>query len=201
MNKRLLSILMMLLALSLFAACGPARPVTGDDIDPAPAAPEQTPEETARQFLELMLDDDRELQLAILQNVTAVNAGMIDPSDEQREAMNETALRLDGLLRDKFAVLVSPDILDKRIKDGSLMQYERLLGGARAVAELSGCLFETKGDTVSYTAQVTCRVNGSQLGDSVPIKGEVEIGKDGLITGFTVDSTGDLSRLLAQEVK
>lgn len=184
-------IVLVIIMLALLAACSPAGSGGqagggGTDANSHQAA--------ARTFLTLMLEDDAELQQAILDNVAAINAGMILPSEEQRQTMNETAARLDSLLRDRFGDLLTADQLDRRIRDGSLMQYQQLQAGTGAVLRLSDCQFSEDGSHLEYTAQVECVADG--VSQSVPIQGEMDFDAAGLIEYFNADSLGQLSKVL-----
>ena len=194
MKKSFIILVILLLILSLLAACGPAENSGGEtatDDEPVPADSHQ---DAAQTFLTLMLEDDAELQQAILDNVAAINMGMIAPTDEQRQAMNDAAARLDSLLRDRFGSLLTADQLDRRIRDGSLMQYQQLQAGTGAVLRLSDCQFSEDGSHLEYTAQVECVADG--VSQSVPIQGEIDFDAAGLIEYFNADSLGQLSKVL-----
>ena len=188
--------LALILGTLLLAACGPSPEAENEPADPAqPAVADPDDREaTARSFLQLMLDDDRELQIAVRQNVADINAGMIDPSEEQLRAMRESTALVEQLLRDKFSGLLSADCLEKRLKDGSLVQYQRLLGGARATAELLDPVFTENGDRLDYTASVRC----SAAEEELPVAGSLTFDAAGHIDHFTFDTIGKLSQLLAQ---
>ena len=179
--------------LALLAACSPAGSGGQAGGGGTDAGSHQA---AARTFLTLMLEDDAELQQAILDNVAAINAGMILPSEEQRQAMNETAARLDSMLRDRFGDLLTADQLDRRIRDGSLMQYQQLQAGTGAALTLSDCQFSEDGSHVEYTAQVECVAGG--VSQSVPIQGELDFDGEGKIEYFNLDETGQLSKVLTQ---
>lgn len=189
MTKRFIC-LALLLAFSLLAACGQI----GNDAGGS-AVGGGSREEAARRFLELMLDDDAELQEAVRQSAAAINEGMIAPTAEQRQAISDTAARLDELLRAKFGGLLSERLLDSRIKDGSLSQYQRLLGNARCIATLGECDFTQTENGLDYEAQVACEIGGES--QDIPISGRVSFDEDGRIDYFNFDTLGQLSLALA----
>lgn len=197
MNKHLsrwaLLTLCLLLSLAALAGCVPATEVTQPATEPAPAGDS---EQTAQRFLELLLGDDRELQQAILEHTEAVSAAMIDPDLAQRQALLDAAARLEELQRDRFGSLLSETLLEKRIRDGSLLQYQRLLAGAGATAILSDYSFSGDPAQLEYTARVA--VTDGALGQSVTIQGELGLDGEGRIDFFEADSSGQLSRALTQ---
>ena len=184
MTKRFIC-LALLLGLALLAACGAAVDTTSVEFQ----------EEAARRFLELMLDDDAELQEAVQQSAAAIQEGMIATTAEQRQAISDTAARLDELLRAKFGGLLSERLLDSRIKDGSLAQYQRLLGNARCTATLGECEFTQTENGLDYEAQVACEIGGES--QDIPIRGSVSFDEDGRIGYFNFDTLGQLSLALA----
>ncbi len=163
--KKTLVIAIALLAL-LLAACG----------DP------QTPEEKAYQFLSALLEDDAELQQAILDNLTVIGEGVPAPTEEELATREEREAALTEMLHDRFDGLASPALIDKNASDGQLTMWQTRLAWTGAKASLNECSFTDKYSRMVFEASVHC-VNGDEEID-LPLQGEVVFNDEGLIDSF-----------------
>lgn len=180
--KKTLVIAIALLAL-LLAACG----------DP------QTPEEKAYQFLSALLEDDAELQQAILDNLTVIGEGVPAPTEEELAAREEREAALTEMLHDRFDGLVSPVLFDKIAQSNSLTQWQTRLACTGAKAAINECSFTDKYSRMVFEGTVHC-VNGEEETD-LPLQGEVVFNEDGLIDSFHLseDEFGFTGWLRAQD--
>ena len=184
-NKKQLIISLLLLMALLLAACG--QPETDDR------------EYAAREFLTQLLNDDTELQQAILENVTVIGEGVSAPTAEGQAAREDRKAALTELVENRFGGLASPELIARSAKDGSLTQWQSLFAFSGAKAYLRECSFRQEDGRTVFEATVHC-VNGEEEAD-LPLQGEVVFSEDGLIDSFSLyeDESGFTGWLRAQD--
>ena len=186
MIKKTLVIALALLALLLAcSACAGIEP--------------QSPEEKAYQFLSALLEDDTELQQAILDNVTVIGVGASAPSEEELAARQEQEAAFAELVESRFGGLASPELIANNAVDGQLTQWQTRLACTGAKAAINECSFTDKYSRMVFEGTVHC-VNGEEETD-LPLQGEVVFNEDGLIDSFHLseDEFGFTGWLRAQD--
>ena len=182
MKKRLLCLLLILLTLSLLAACGPRG---GKDREAA-----------ARQFLETMLADDAELQGAVLSSYTFIGEGVAPPTEEELAAREERAAQVPDLIEQRFGGLLSPELIAEESEfKGDLAFYQVLLAVTGSSVTVEECRFTEGEARLHYDGLATC-VNGDQE-QKLPLRGTLTFNENDLIIDYDFDDGENIKSWLS----